>query len=421
MTARHRRRLLAAGLLASLALTGVLRAAQEKAVQEEEILGGTAAFDLEAGGTETVWIDAGIPLFERPDASAPRLEVIDFRSELEVLERQGEWCKVRYAARLGWVHPELPFKDRVIEVELDLDSLATSIPAMKVAALGHLEFARRLLGATALERSLGPYDLLTDVRDEEMLDDLHAVAEHLDSYYRERYNLELGDTGQQTVALFSAEDTYREFERQTTEHQRQDRQGHAIGNVAGLFVGDKRSVEFRPLLAHELTHLINRRAFGSRPPAWIEEGIANDVAYCKVDRNGRPRTETLAGESTVFGSRMDRQVAFSGGLSSLTQLLKWRARRRGTPLDRLIDLSHDDFMAPDDRQQYYIESAFLIRLLLDGPKDEWRAGFRSYLAEVADGELAGSERLIELLGTTWTQVELTFDSWLKIQSVKLLP
>ena len=289
------------------------------------------------------------------------------------------------------------------------------------AALGHLELAKRLLGPTALERDLGPYALLTNVRDEEALAAIDRVAPHLETYYSERYGLELSDTGTQTVALFAEEEDYREFERQTTERQRLDRQGHAIGNVASLFLGDKRSVEFRPLLVHELTHLINRRAFGARPPAWIEEGIANDVAYSKVDRDGRPRADTLEGDSTVFGSRFERQVAFSGGLSSLTQLLRTRSRRQGTPLDRLVEMSHDEFMSPDDRQQYYIESAFLIRLLLDGPKAEWPDGFRRYLAEVAAGDSPDAERLIELLDTSWSQIERTLDSWLRVQSAKLLP
>jgi len=412
--------ILGAGLLALCEPVGS-QEAQESGQQEEEIRGGSAAFDLEQREHETVWIDQGMPLFELPDASSARLAIIDFRSELEVLERQGEWCKVRYASRLGWVHPQLPWKDRVIEVRQELDSLVVVIPEMKTAALGHLELAKSLLGPNLQRRSLGPYQLLTNVRDEAALEAIGKIANQLEDYYRQRYHLELTDTGAQTVALFADEDTYREFERQTTDQQRPDRQGHAIGNLASLFVGDKRTPEFQPLFVHELIHLINRRAFGPRPPSWIEEGIANDVAYSKVDRSGRPRPETLAGSNTVFGPRFERQITFSGGLSSLSQLLKSRNRRQGTPLDRLVDMPHDEFMAPDDRQRYYIESAFLIRLLLDGPKIEWRDGLRRYLAEVSAGSQPDADRLIALLDSTWPQVERTFDSWLKIQSVKLLP
>jgi hypothetical protein len=408
----------ASALLA--ALLAPPTAAQDAEPSPEEILGSTAAFDLGSSDDKTVWVDEGSPLFELPDAASPRLEVIDVLSEFEVLERDGDWYKVRHGTRIGWVLPDLPWKDRVIEITEDVGPLAVTIPAVDVESLGRLSLARQLLGSGTSSRRLGPYELLTDVADPEVLTELSDIAVNLDAAYQERYGLETGEPGGQIVALFASEQGYREFERGTTDSPDAGRQGHAIGDLASLYLEKGQEAGNRALMIHELTHLLNRRALGLRLPPWIEEGLANDLSFSEVGRHGRLRLGSLVGGNDIFGTRYDRQIVFSGGLASLSQTLRARYRRQGTPLKALVGMGQEEFMAAGGRELHYAESAFLIRFFLDGPRDEWAEKFRDYLDSVAVGLTPSPDELSASLGATWPEIEGLFVAWLRVQSAHLL-
>ena len=78
---------------------------------EVEILGAAAAFDLDDTQPETLWVSASTPLFGEPSPDSAQITLIDALTELSVMERQGDWSKVLYAERLGWVNPELSYAD----------------------------------------------------------------------------------------------------------------------------------------------------------------------------------------------------------------------------------------------------------------------------------------------------------------------
>jgi hypothetical protein len=223
------------------------------------------------------------------------------------------------------------------------------------------------------------------------------------------------------VALFATEADYRDFEVRVTDGNDLTARGHAGGSLAALFVEDQHMDDVLELVVHELTHLLNRRAFGSAIAPWLEEGLANDLSYSGIDRTGRLKTGTLSGRRIQVGARATRTVVYEGPFASLTQILRDRSHRQSTPIGRLIGMGREEFLRPQDRDSHYIESTFLVRFLLEGSKQRYAPGFRSFLAEVAGGETPWPERLIELLGTDLRQLELGLDTYLRVQAAYLAP
>ena len=409
-----------------LLATGRLTAAQEADPEpppsepESEILGAAAAFDLEDTRAETVWIPPGTLLFREPDLNSAQITLVDTLTESAVLERRGDWSRVLYAERLGWVDPDRGHAD----LRPPTPPLS---PAAPPAGSSESELERRLslahaaLGGAGPTGRLGPYALITDVSDPRLLARIEAIASSIDTSYAERYGLAATPTGSQTVALFAAESSYRTFEAQVTEGNDRGARGHAGGNLAAMFVAEQRLDDVTELLVHELTHLLNRRALGETIPSWLEEGLANDLSYSGIDRQGRIKPGTLSGRRSSLGTRASRTLVFEGPFASLNQMLRDRALRQSTPLERLVELDREDFLRPQDRERHYIESAFLVRYLLDGEKRRHAEGFRRYLGEVAAGKEPDSARLLELLGRNWRQLELGLGNYLRVQSAYLAP
>jgi hypothetical protein len=423
--AMHALRRLFAGLLLTLAPVAVLSASPQEpdappAETEPEILGAAAAFGIQDTESETLRIPANTPLYRTPSPDASQITLIDSLTELAVLEHQGGWSKVLYSDRLGWVNPELSRAD------MTLVSAPSSIEALMTAP-SMLEIERRIriagavLGVDGPAGRLGPYALMTDITNPRLLDRIREIASSLDSVYQERYGLPVGDTGLQTVALFATEAAYRDFEAKVTDGNDLSARGHAGGNLAALFVEDQRLDDVLELVIHELTHLLNRRAFGEAIAPWLEEGLANDLCYSDIDRTGRLKAGTLSGRRIQVGARASRTVVYEGPFASLTKILSDRFHRQTTPIQRLIEMGREEFLRAQDRESHYIESTFLVRFLLDSSKQRYAPAFQSYLAEVAAGGMPDATRLIELLGTDLRQLELGLDAYLRVQAAYLAP
>jgi hypothetical protein len=346
--------------------------------------------------------------------------LIDSLSELAVLERQGDWSKVVYADRLGWVNPELAQIDMtLVSAPSSLDGLL-SVPSM-FEIERRIKVAGQVLGLDGPNGRLGSYALMTDVTDSRLLDRIRQMVGSLDRVYQERYGLAVGDTGLQTVALFATEAGYRDFEARVTDGNDLKARGHAGGNLAAMYVEDQRIDDVLELVVHELTHLLNRRAFGEAIAPWLEEGLANDLSYSDIDRTGRLEVGTLSGRRIQVGARATRTVVYEGPFASLTQILRDRSHRQTTPIGRLLEMDREEFLRPQDRDSHYIESTFLVRFLLDGSQRRFAPGFRSFLAETAAGESPQPARLIELLDTDLRQLELGLDTYLRVQAAYLAP
>src|SRR5205085_33662 len=140
--------------------------------------------------------------------------------------------------------------------------------------------ARRRLGPAARERPLGAHVLVTDVDDPALLESLARVAAALPATYAARY-LESAAVAADgaTVVLFAHEKDYEAFESEDAELSGLRTRGNAGGALAVLVAGGSAREDLVALLVHELTHLLNGRAFGARLPVWLEEGIAEELSY----------------------------------------------------------------------------------------------------------------------------------------------
>lgn len=411
-------------ILALLVLAGIdLRAAaapQEGAAGPEEpaVLGAPTAFDLSGELTDQVRVAAGDRLHAAPAARAPVLARFAAAVDLPVLERRGAWVQVRYGSWRGWVRAGRSGDEEGHDETEEAAPPTTPWTAPAGADPAHVERARALLKA---ERRLswGPYDLYTDVAREALLAVLGAVAVRLPEAFARRYALAATGVAREAVVLYARDAAYRDYAAGHEDLAELDSSGHAVGGLAVLAVGERHRDEVRGLLVHELTHLLTYRILGPRLPPWLAEGLAEDLAYCRVAASGELELATLDAwramraqtvvsvrgrpESTVVRSRGGPELA----LAELRE--RWRQPDRPA-LELLLGLPHLDFMDPDRRPIHYPMSAFLVRYLL--ASEDRAERFRAFLAAVARGEEGGGGELLAHLGSSWEELEAGLGEWL---------
>jgi len=315
---------------------------------------------------------------------------LDTSLELPVLDRQGSWVKVRFGSWQGWFSPsdsdpglgeELPFS-------LDTDD-------------------ERLLGAHSLlrgdvePRPLGPFILYTDVVDNELLDWLSAVAWDVLRAYRERFDLDPASQTREVVVLYAEEADYRVFEAADSRIAMAHSRGYTNEGLSVLFSGSHSRQSLVSILIHEITHLLNRRVFRATTPPWLEEGMAEDLAFCQVTEEGLIRLGTLAGEMT---EEFENWFSLSGPIAHLAALFASWSSPPPPDLETLVSMNWADFINPDVRELHYTQSAMLLRFLSDGGNKRLKTGYRRYLEAVAEAELASSPLLWESLGASPDQV-----------------
>lgn len=377
------------------------------APQDEPVLGKRSPILAVDADTETLRLEAGARLRQRPDRSATLLEVLAESAELPILDRRGPWVKVRYGTWLAWVVPggERPAAGRLL-------------PARSAPDEARLLRARDLLGTPPEPSALAEFTLYTDVADEALLRRLGRVAAELPTTYRERYGLEPGPQTGATVVLFASEASYRRFEEADPQLSTSETGGYTSNGLSILFVGERSPEETVQILVHELTHLLNRGALGSATPTWLEEGMAEDLAFSRVEADGKIQVGSLGGFSTAglkdLGPAGVLHRSESGGArrALVALLAAWNEPVRPS-LAALPTLPRQRFMDASARALHYAQSAFLIRYLLDGGSRELERGFLSYLDEVALADLPVGVSLWPLLRTDPETVERGLYRWLR--------
>jgi hypothetical protein len=374
---------------------------------------------VQARSPEKVWVGPGTLLHAAPSRRAAVVATADRYTEVPVLrrrpaepeqgeERPAEWLWVRLDNREGWVRRVEPPPG---EPPLGRDPA----PVLPVPALPpdpeRLALARQLLGPGHTTGSLGPYLLVTDVADPELLARLAAVAEAVEPVYRQRYGLGLVGQPAEAVLLFDREVGYRTFQHAERALEGLPSAGHAGHGLVALFRQDRSWEELAATLVHELTHLLNRRALGPVLPPWLDEGLAEDLAWSRLGDDGRPRPGTFGGLYEV-GERTVRTTGGLAVLSALGRLVESTDLGLAPTLEELVRLDWDAFVHTD-RQLHYRQSGLLIRFLLDGAGGELAPGFRGFLAETAAGEPLGAERLAAALGLPWPAIEARYRQWLE--------
>lgn len=398
-------------LLAPALAAGPQPAPSPPAPEEEPVLGTPSGFA--AAEEERLEVAAGLRLRERPDLQAPILVRVDAASELPVLERRGKWVRLRYGVYRGWAR---------------LDGEEGPLTAARAGSAGQGTDPARLARARALlaagrEISLGPYRLLTDLDDARLLARLDVLAGSVRQVYRERLGLEPPPPAGEVVVLFGREADYRRFSAGEETLEGLEAHGHAGGGMAALAAEDKEPEALAALLVHELVHLENRRAFPGELPPWLEEGLAEDLAYSRLDAGGRLQPGTLGGHAIQRRDRLGNleQMELAGARAALSRLLQGWDDRRRRPLEELLSLSWYELVEPSVRPILYPQSAFFVRFLLDGGDPGLAAGFRAYLAQVAAGGPAGGATLAAHLERSWREVEAAYLAWLRRQASQHLP
>lgn len=269
--------------------------------------------------------------------------------------------------------------------------LGLALPAAPALAASRVERATALLGPGWREETLGPWRLLTDVRDRSLVNELDRVAAFLPEEYRARFGLEADARPGETLVLFASEASYRTFTRDAADPVPIATSGHAGGGFASAHAGAGPG-DARPAAVHELVHLLTEQAFAFPAPPWINEGLSEDLAWCRADSKGRLVFDTLDGRMTALRAG-DRILRTESGPRTTVKNFRERWRSgRVPPLPALIAPAR--FLSADagERRDAYTAAGLLVRFLLAG--DPGRAArFRTFLREAAFGSLADLDAL----------------------------
>lgn len=390
-------------------------------------LGKPAAFGgLDAGPSITV--AAGAALRIRPDPRSDKLVTIDAECELQILERQGDWVRTAYRDWTGWLAP-LGEAESSVPLPTAPPGSQMTFDTQIVEQAAKLASARELLdGINTDFTSIGPWPLVTDVRDVALLALLDRVAGQVPELYARRFGLTPPAPPRSDpppVVLFAHEESYRAFADQHSDVGDLDGGGHADGTMAALFVGAGAAPEgVAGTLVHELTHLLNREHFAVTPYTWLEEGMANELGFTLIDAKGRLRAGRLGGSSWVMAQRTSSgrtmiNASQSGGQAAWSLLARdWRTRRsKLTPLDQLLDLPWAAFVEGGQRSANYSLAVFFLRYLLDDTLDDRRAAFGGFLTAATRDGASNATALAVALSTTPEALRRDFERWLTAQVV----
>jgi hypothetical protein len=349
-------------------------------------------------GGAAIALAAGTRLREAPDPSARSVAVLDADVELPVLSRCGVWAEVRWEGYRCWARPG----------DVAGPSLERAPRSADDARLAKVRTAMKPLGR---EVRLGPWRVLTDVASGELAA-LEPVATKLPAAFAARYGAEAAPGEAQAVAIFASDARYRRFAKDDGSPMLGTR-GHAGGGLAAFAMG-RTPLESRVTLVHELAHLLSRNAFGESLPAWLDEGMAEDLAWCRVDAEGRLVPGTFDVTEIARGTNARER---SGPLVTAES---WTAQARSgrvTSLPALLDLEGRLFANTSARRDAASESAMLVRWCL-ATKD--RADrFREFLRVVALGGAGDASGLSAALGTDVNTLSKEFFEWAKSRAAGL--
>jgi hypothetical protein len=394
---------------------------------------------VQAAPGEIVEVPEGTRLFSKPSHGADALTLVDADLTLPVRVRCGDWVEVTYDGLRGYF---LPGDDYI--PPLDIGVTAT-VGVTASSFDERLDDARSVMKNKARETRLGPWTAVTDAPAKD-LEPLARVAAHIAEAFAERYGLTPGPPGEQAVALFTSLKDYRAFlEAGGYANASRTRVGgvdlsarsHVEGGIVASSLRDGPKLA-RIHLVHELTHLLQCRVFPAPLPRWLSEGMAEDLAWCRVDDGGRLDVGSIQGLFFMkAGVRID--VDSQGPSAALDDYVLMLRRaplengvlRKGTPLEDvlasnqpLLGAVQGGFLRSVSRRIVTAAGLF-VRFLLDGERDltpphpryrETKLGpraqrFRSFLALIAAGGPSDPAALFAAIQSDPATLEKTFDAW----------
>ncbi len=355
----------------------------------------------------TVWLAEGTRLWSRPGAEGTSLARLDALTELPVLEQRGDWVRVRFGSVTGWV--PLP----------DAAAPSAELPLVPRAAdPGRLAAAKQLLGSAEAIPGRGSLPLYTDVDSPALIGRLRALLDALPDAYLDRFDLDASGPPIEAVVLFRRDEDLLRFLATPGEVHPYLDAGLTRDGMAITAVGARDTDTVARNLVHEAVHLLNRRAFSLPPPIWLEEGMANDLAFCRFDGRGHLLLGTLGGTARDVGTEaryreggyleLDERIERRGPIAALAEL---RADLRPGDLDGLFAEDRDSFFAEAGRQQRYALATFLVRYLLDAAPEPQRSAFLRYLGALSRSDEPRPD-LFDLLELGPGELESGFTAWL---------
>jgi len=251
----------------------------------------------------------------------------------------------------------------------------------------------RALGPNASQSTCGPYRLISDAESRDLGAICRRLAIDLDATYEERFGIRPSGPADGVVALFGTAEAFRQLAAETGRLS----VGYEAFTLAGrgltaLSVENLPTERLVTVLAHELAHLVHRRAFGGGLDPWLSEGLADAI-----------------GDSATTSGFADL-VGLVGVEPLAHRLRQAHDAERTEPVAAVLAKTRETF----DRETVsydYETSALLVRyLLLDselGPR------FKKVLAELAVGELCPTECVLETLAVEPEELDRKFRAWLR--------
>jgi hypothetical protein len=351
---------------------------------------------------ETVELPAGTVLRLLASGAAPPVLTLDAISAATVLDRHGDWVRVRWGETAGWADlSAAPAPDAAgPPAGAGGPRFATEPGADSGPPDRELTRARELLGDGARLVPLPGFDLWTDVEEPPLLEPLDRLAREVLQLYPRRYGLALppvpttvqpaseAPAARQaaplgTLVLFADGAAFDAFTA-ATGGAGGAFTGRTAGHIAALTAAGRGRRELYRLLVHEMVHLLNRAAFLAPPPVWLEEGLAGDLELVPVGDDGGLLDVRLGREAL----RLAGGGRAYGPLIAVDRLrLEAERGRLETPADLAV-LDRTAWDASPRRTEIYALAALWVRFFLggEGAGGEARAtAFRAALATAARG------------------------------------
>lgn len=280
-------------------------------------------------------------------------------------------------------------------------------PSVKAVAFERLVKARDAMRPLGRETLLGPWRLVTDVATGD-LSGLDAVATHLPEVFTARTSLAAAAGPWQAVVIFASKVRYRAFAKADRDPVSGTR--GLVREGLAAFTAGSNPLDTRVALVHALTRLLSRAALGEKLPAWLDEGLATDLAWCRVNAAGRLQPDTLdvlesPRKAPAFGTeRSGPRVTAEGWIG--------RARQgRIPPLPAILSPDSRLWAEPGTRRDAATASALLVRWCLAEPARA--AAFRGFLQAVSQGAAGDASALAAALDMDPPTLQKAFLDWLR--------
>jgi hypothetical protein len=353
-----------------------------------------------------VWVLPGQPMRSKPSETSPTMFEFAAIANVRRLEKRGDWYRIWHRGSEGWVYLKGYMENG--EPPYGRDALPPGpLPPLPPDPEA-LQVARDLLIDGGRSVRLGPWELLTDSDDDELIRHLAEAAEGLEDAYIRRFSREPLGTPLEVVVLYQDEAPYREVQNRSDSLLGLAATGHTSSGLSVFFVGDRSPQAVASTLVHELVHTINRRALGPALPPWLDEGLAEDLATSQFGPGG-PMAGTLGGERRSQGHR----AVTSGGLASLWQLRELTRSGRLPSMREVLELDWVSFVRPEKGSLHYGLANFWVRFLLDEDEGRYAESFRTFLDTVAAGGPVSGEALRRQLGDSWMGLDARFALWIE--------